>query len=584
MSVHRATHAPFRPYRKAALLALSVALASGPVVLVAVSSADAAPTTGALISRAPSRYQVISSGRPLELGLRFSVKTAGWVTGVRVFKGSTAASATPVSGSLWSSSGQRLASAAFKQTTGTGWQSVTFSRPVQVIPGPVYTASVFTPTGDYVRTRYGFLWRKSTRYLSAPPRHNGVYKYTPYSAFPHQSYRMTNYWVDAQFRPAPAATHPPTVPDPVTHSAPVPTASSALPSSTSSTSSATVKPTETTAQPTHAPPTYSSPPTSAPTHSSSSPTSSSPTSSSPTSTSPTSSSPTTVPSTNQPGSMPGWKVTASNTGLAPFGLSCSSLPVYTGSTKPAAGSVISQKRILTSLNLSAGDITIEKSCVQPTTAGQGLPLLGTMDYNNFSITPRTVTIRDSEIDGSLLGSRLSALVTGFIGIADLQNNYIHDVGSGIGIMNAGPKLSGVIEGNYVTKLRAWGDPRTDGNHSDGFTVRDFSAAAGRQLIVRNNRFDCNSGNDTGALFIQTYSGNIDNVVIEGNLLEGATYQLVLGAGYGHHYSNMSAINNRMSGTGYGAGYVADGPGWSSQSGNAINDPSQPDNRGRAVTF
>jgi hypothetical protein len=282
--------------------------------------------------------------------------------------------------------------------------------------------------------------------------------------------------------------------------------------------------------------------------------------------------------------MPGWKVTASNTGLAPFGLSCSSLPVYTGSTKPAAGSVISQKRILTSLNLSAGDITIEKSCVQPTTAGQGLPLLGTMDYNNFTITPRTVTIRDSEIDGSLLGSRLSALVTGFIGIADLQNNYIHDVGSGIGIMNAGPKLSGVIEGNYVTKLRAWGDPRTDGNHSDGFTVRDFSAAAGRQLIVRNNRFDCNSGNDTGALFIQTYSGNIDNVVIEGNLLEGATYQLVLGAGYGHHYSNMSAINNRMSGTGYGAGYVADGPGWSSQSGNAINDPSQPDNRGRAVTF
>jgi Domain of unknown function (DUF4082) len=121
--VHRATHAPFRPYRKAALLALSVALASGPVVLVAVSSADAAPTTGALISRAPSRYQVISSGRPLELGLRFSVRTAGWVTGVRVFKGSTAASATPVSGSPRSSSGQRLASAAFKQTTGTGWQS-----------------------------------------------------------------------------------------------------------------------------------------------------------------------------------------------------------------------------------------------------------------------------------------------------------------------------------------------------------------------------------------------------------------------------------------------------------------------------
>jgi len=54
MSVHRAiSDAPFRPYRKAALLALSVALASGPVVLVAISSADAAPTTGSLISSAP---------------------------------------------------------------------------------------------------------------------------------------------------------------------------------------------------------------------------------------------------------------------------------------------------------------------------------------------------------------------------------------------------------------------------------------------------------------------------------------------------------------------------------------------------
>lgn len=72
----------------------------------------------------------------------------------------------------------------------------------------------------------------------------------------------------------------------------------------------------------------------------------------------------------------------------------------------------------------------------------------------------------------------------------------------------------------MTDWRAWGDPATTGNHSDGFTVRDFPAGPGRLLIVRNNRIDCDSGNDTGAFFVQTYGGNIDNVAASGNLLEG----------------------------------------------------------------
>jgi hypothetical protein len=76
-------------------------------------------------------------------------------------------------------------------------------------------------------------------------------------------------------------------------------------------------------------------------------------------------------------------------------------------------------------------------------------------------------------------------------------------------------LSALVERNYITKLRAWGDPAAHGNHSDAFTMRDFKDALGRQLLVRNNRFDCNSGNDTDALFIQTYSGDFANVTAEG---------------------------------------------------------------------
>ena len=44
------------------------------------------------------------------------------------------------------------------------------------------------------------------------------------------------------------------------------------------------------------------------------------------------------------------------------------------------------------------------------------------------------------------------------------------------------------------------------------------------------------------------------------LVEGGGYQLILESGFGNEYGRaMSAINNRFSGTGYGAGYV-DGKG------------------------
>jgi hypothetical protein len=212
--------------------------------------------------------------------------------------------------------------------------------------------------------------------------------------------------------------------------------------------------------------------------------------------------------------------------------------------------------------------------------------LATTDYNTFKIAPATVTIRDSEIDGSLLSDYLAAWATGFIGVANLQRNYIHDVGSGIGLMNTGNKLSSIVEGNYVTGLQAWGDPGTNGNHSDGFTIRDFDATntPSRSLIVRNNRINCSSGSDTGAFFIQA-SGNISNVTAEGNLLEGRGYQLGLEDGDPPNtYSNLRLINNRFSDTGWGAGYVSGGPGWAEQSKNYINDQSRPEHKGRSVIF
>lgn len=290
------------------------------------------------------------------------------------------------------------------------------------------------------------------------------------------------------------------------------------------------------------------------------------------------------------GTLMGWQLTAANTGLAAHGLTCAGLQLYTGNTKPAAGTVISQKRIVDQLDLSNGDIIIEKSCIQPTTVSAGLPMLNTTNNNvcnSSGCAPASgpVTVRDSEFDGSQLTAYQAAFTGPLTGIATLQRNYVHDVGSGFALMNTGKQFSSIVEGNYITKLRAYGDGATTGNHSDGFTIRDFDASQNttRTVVVRNNRFDCSSGNDTGAFFIQTYAGNIQNVTVSGNLLEGGGYTLGLNEAFGNSYSNVVAINNRFSPTGWGAAYVQGGAGWNQWTENYRNDPTKPDNKGTVIS-
>lgn len=279
----------------------------------------------------------------------------------------------------------------------------------------------------------------------------------------------------------------------------------------------------------------------------------------------------------------GWTITKTNVGLGPERLTCKELPEYHGPLAVPSGTTISQKRVTHGLDLSAGNITIERSCIQPTEAGQGMPVVGTTNYNTGKVTPAKVTIRDSEIDGSLLGRKAAAQATGFIGVADLIGNYIHDLGSGIGLMNTGSTLDVLVEHNYVTGLLAWGDASADGTHSDAFTVRDFDLTTrpARKLIVRSNRFDCDSPAATGALFVQTYAGPIKNVLVEKNLLEGGGYQLGLNQTK-YPYSDLRAIDNRFTGTGWGPAYVQGGDGWSQWKDNYRYSSANPDARGASI--
>ena len=180
----------------AAILALGL-------LLLSADAAGAAPST-LFGSATPAR---VDSGDPssVELGVKFSSEVAGSVTGIRFYKASTN-TGTHI-GSLWSTSGTLLASATFTGESASGWQQVSFSKPVAINANTTYIAAYLAPKGHYSETESGF----ATAGVSSPPLSalanslsaNGVYAYSTTSVFPSSSYKATNYWVDVNFEPTP---------------------------------------------------------------------------------------------------------------------------------------------------------------------------------------------------------------------------------------------------------------------------------------------------------------------------------------------------------------------------------------------
>jgi hypothetical protein len=148
---------------------------------------------------------------PITLGVMFTPSTDGSVIGVRFYKG-TGNGGSHI-GSVWSSTGTRLATATFVSESSSGWQTAYFAQPVPVTAGTTYVASYFAPRGNYAATSgfFGSKWTSGP--LSAPAGSNGVYLYGS-DALPTNSWSSTNYWVDALFVAAPAPQQPqqPTVP------------------------------------------------------------------------------------------------------------------------------------------------------------------------------------------------------------------------------------------------------------------------------------------------------------------------------------------------------------------------------------
>ncbi|MFC6091281.1 N,N-dimethylformamidase beta subunit family domain-containing protein [Saccharothrix lopnurensis] len=145
-----------------------------------------------------------ADGTPLELGVKWRAGVDGQVHGVRFYKG--AGNTGTHTGSLWSATGQRLATGTFTNETASGWQVLTFTTPVAVTANTTYVVSYFSPAGRYAADKEYF--SRESRYLepltglrSGVDGPNGMYRLG--AGFPDRTYQGSNYWVDVAWSPVP---------------------------------------------------------------------------------------------------------------------------------------------------------------------------------------------------------------------------------------------------------------------------------------------------------------------------------------------------------------------------------------------
>ena len=140
----------------------------------------------------------VNDASAIEVGVKFRSDVAGYITGIRFYKGSLN-TGTHI-GNLWSSSGTLLGAATFVNESASGWQQVSFATPVPVTADTTYVASYHTEVGDYAVDGGYF----ASAGVNNPPLRalangvdggNGVYDYRS-TAFPTSaSTRRTTGWM-----------------------------------------------------------------------------------------------------------------------------------------------------------------------------------------------------------------------------------------------------------------------------------------------------------------------------------------------------------------------------------------------------
>lgn len=158
-----------------------------------------APPTQSLFASLLPQIAASTDVRAVELGVAFKSSVAGSVTAVRFYKG-TANTGTHT-GSLWTTSGVRLAKVTFTNETASGWQTATLPTPIALTVGTNYIVSYNAPAGRYSYTPNFFTKAWTSGALTARSNNNGLYRFGSGTAVPNQSSNSTNYFVDVVFAP-----------------------------------------------------------------------------------------------------------------------------------------------------------------------------------------------------------------------------------------------------------------------------------------------------------------------------------------------------------------------------------------------
>jgi hypothetical protein len=158
-----------------------------------------APPPSSNLWTASATPAIVDSGdtQAVELGVKFTSDVNGTITGLRFYK--SAANTGTHTATLWTASGQQLATATFTNETASGWQQVTFAKPVAITAGTTYVASYHTNVGRYSVSR-SFLASQYNNGTLHVPANGGVYSYGA-SAFPTKTFQASNYWIDVVFAP-----------------------------------------------------------------------------------------------------------------------------------------------------------------------------------------------------------------------------------------------------------------------------------------------------------------------------------------------------------------------------------------------
>jgi len=189
------TFTPNAGYTGAAMFGYAISDGRGGTGSAVVNMTVAAPSSNVTLFSASDTPAILSDSdtTQVNLGVRFTSSSAGFITGIKYYKGVNDTGSH--TGSLWSASGTLLATATFTNETASGWQTVTFSSPVAITSQTTYVAS-FHSNGHYVSTSNYFNTDHVSGVLTAAGGNNGVYAYGNTNLFPTGTFNATNYWVD----------------------------------------------------------------------------------------------------------------------------------------------------------------------------------------------------------------------------------------------------------------------------------------------------------------------------------------------------------------------------------------------------